>query len=225
MTTPGHRHPGEDSDDGDDRDDRDDRRSVLPLVLALVVAGAVVVGAVVLSVVTGRDSREFGWFANTPGESEEPTASTDLSEIVVVEQPTTRHVDGDVTYDQAPPAGGDHDPAWLDCGVYDEPVREENAVHSLEHGTVWVTYQPGLDEAGVAALAEALPDESILSPYGELAAPVVVSVWGAQLELTGPDDPRLALFVAEYGDGQTSPEPFASCAGGVTRTDLQSTGA
>ncbi len=52
------------------------------------------------------------------------------------------HVPGDVDYDQAPPAGGDHDPAWLECGVYDAPVRDENAVHSLEHGTVWVTHDP-----------------------------------------------------------------------------------
>lgn len=194
-----------------------DRRSLLPLVVALLVAGVVVVGALVVSAVAGREDGSFGWFAYTPGT--EPTSSADLSEVVVLEQPTTRHVDGGVAYDQTPPAGGDHDPAWLECGVYDEPVREENAVHSLEHGTVWVTYRPGLDEAGIRTLAAAVPDESVVSPYDGLKAPVVVTVWGAQLALTGPDDPRLVLFLAEYGDGHTSPEPFASCAGGVGGAD------
>lgn len=231
MIPPGDDHPDPPDPEYDDPAEANhaeaehDRRSVLPLAIALVVAAVVVVGAVVLSVVTGRGSGEFGWFAYTPGGSEESAVSTDLSEVVVVEQPTTRHLDGDVTYDQTPPAGGDHAPAWLECGVYDEPVPDENAVHSLEHGTVWVTYGPGLDEADIDALAATLPEESIVSPYDDLPSPVVVSVWGAQLALTGPDDPRLALFVAEYGDGHTSPEPFASCAGGVTGDEASTVGA
>jgi hypothetical protein len=44
----------------------------------------------------------------------------------------------------------------------------------------------------------------------------VITVWGAQLQLTGPDDPRLPLFLDEFGDGGTSPEGMASCEGGVT---------
>lgn len=29
--------------------------------------------------------------------------------------------------------------ADCDCAVYDQQVRSENAVHSLEHGAVWIT--------------------------------------------------------------------------------------
>ena len=43
-----------------------------------------------------------------------------------------------------------------------------------------------------------------------------MTVWERQLELTGADDPRLALFLAAFGDGHTAPEPLASCAGGLT---------
>ena len=94
-------------------------------------------------------------------------------------------------------------------------MRDENAVHDLEHGTVWITYDPALAEDDVAALAAVLPDDGILSPYPDLPATVVVTVWGAQLRLTGPDDPRLPLFLEEYGDGSTAPEAFASCEGGT----------
>ena len=128
------------------------------------------------------------------------------------------HTEDDVDYEQAPPVGGPHDPVWLDCGTYDAPVRDENAVHDLEHGAIWISYEPGLSDDDVAALADSLPQNGILAPYDGLPAPVVVTSWGRQLRLDGADDPRLELFIAAYGDGHTSPEPFASCAGGVRET-------
>lgn len=125
------------------------------------------------------------------------------------------HTKDPVTYGQTPPAGGPHDPAWEDCGTYTKPLRNENAVHALEHGTVWITYRPGLAQAGIDTMAAELPQKGIISPYPGLPAPVVVTVWDAQLRLTGVDDPRLATFIKDYGSGRTAPENYASCAGGV----------
>jgi hypothetical protein len=130
------------------------------------------------------------------------------------------HTTSAVTYSETPPAGGPHDPRWEDCGTYTRPVRNENAVHALEHGTVWVTYRPGLSAQGVQTLQDALAAvksrKTILSPYPGLPAPAVVTVWNAQLDLSDPHDPRLPLFLGFYGDGHTAPEAaFASCAGGV----------
>ena len=100
------------------------------------------------------------------------------------------HVEGDVQYDRVPPAGGAHSYVWLNCGVYDVPVRKEDAVHSLEHGAVWITYRPGLPAADVARLRRRAESSYqgteryvILSPYRGLSAPVVASAWGAQLQL------------------------------------------
>lgn len=114
-----------------------------------------------------------------------------------------------------PPAGGEHAPQWLACGVYDRPVDEALAVHALEHGAVWITHDPDLDEDDVALLARKLPAEGILSPYDGLPGPVVVSVWGRQLVLNGAGDEGLHAFLEEYGDGHTAPEAMASCAGGL----------
>ena len=55
----------------------------------------------------------------------------------------------------------------------------------------------------------------MLSPYPGLPAPVVVTVWNAQLDLTGADDPRLPVFLKFYGDGHTAPEPLSTCGGGA----------
>ncbi|HZW41021.1 MAG TPA: DUF3105 domain-containing protein, partial [Agromyces sp.] len=48
------------------------------------------------------------------------------------------HVEGTVDYPQTPPTGGEHNQVWLNCGVYEQPVPNENAVHSMEHGALWV---------------------------------------------------------------------------------------
>ncbi len=129
------------------------------------------------------------------------------------------HTNDPVKYAQTPPAGGPHDPTWDKCGMaYSAPPRNENAVHDLEHGAVWITYRPGLDATGVQSLQtqqEGLKSGKwMLSPYPGLPAPVVVTVWNAQLDLTGADDPRLPVFIKEYGDEHTAPEPLSTCGGG-----------
>ena len=127
----------------------------------------------------------------------------------------TTPVDYEEQYGANPPAGGMHNPVWLNCGVYTEPQQNENAVHSQEHGAVWVTYNPDeLSEADVEELRSQLPDTYvILSPYTDLDAPVVASAWGAQVKLDGVDDPRLGDFVEKYWQSVDAPERGAPCNG------------
>ncbi len=181
------------------------RASRLPLVLATVSA-VLVLGAALVAPLVDRALRA----------EEAAQRALDLALVETWEVPSRSHTMNDVDYPQNPPAGGRHAPIWLDCGVYDEPVRDENAVHDLEHGTVWITHAPSLSDDDVAALAAQLPDNGIISPRGGLPSPVVVTVWGVQLQLDGADDGRLALFLEEYGDGHTAPEFGASCRGGTS---------
>jgi hypothetical protein len=132
------------------------------------------------------------------------------------------HVTTPVKYPQTPPVGGDHNPVWQNCGVYTAPIANENGVHSLEHGAVWITYQPTLPAAQIAKLdADAKGQLYILvSPYVGLPAPVVASAWGKQVYLTGADDPRIEKFIKAYEQGPQTPEPGAACVGG-TGTPVQ----
>ncbi|KAB2807482.1 DUF3105 domain-containing protein [Pimelobacter simplex] len=185
-----------------------------PVVLAVLAAVLVVGAAVLVPVLLTRDDDAPA--AGAGGDD-------DLSAVRTYDGLTFRHLAAGAEHDypQSPPVGGDHAPVWIECGAYDEPLPEVNAVHDLEHGTIWITYRPDdVDAAGVRALTDALPDNGLLSPYPDQDAPVVVTVWGRQLALKGPDDPRLPLFVQEYGAGDTAPEPFASCNGGVDPGDL-----
>ena len=129
---------------------------------------------------------------------------------------TSTHVEGVVDYPQTPPAGGPHNPAWLNCGVYTEPVPAENAVHSLEHGALWVTYDPSISDAALESLRSVLPSTYvILSPFDDLPAPIVLSGWNSQLQVDDADDPRIAAFIEEYWQSQNVPEPGALCTGAV----------
>lgn len=129
---------------------------------------------------------------------------------------TSAHVTGAVDYAQTPPVGGEHNPAWLNCGVYTEPVPNENAVHSLEHGALWVTYDPSLSSADLDALRAKLPSTYvILSPFDGLPSPIVLSGWNVQLQVDEADDPRIGEFFEEHWKSDLVPEPGALCTGGV----------
>jgi hypothetical protein len=100
--------------------------------------------------------------------------------------------------------------------VYDQPVKNENAVHSLEHTIVWITYQPTLAASEVDKLKVITRQSSyrLLSPYPGLPSPIVASAWGYQLKLDKADDPRLISFIQKYERNPKGPEPNATCSGG-----------
>ena len=125
------------------------------------------------------------------------------------------HRDGDIVYGLEPPVGGLHDPRAYECGFYDEPVREENVGHSLEHGAVWLAYAPDLVDDGVEVIRALVRDndEVLAAPHEGLdpGVAVVASAWARQLTLESVDDPRLEEFVALYQNGDQHPEPRVPC--------------
>jgi hypothetical protein len=127
------------------------------------------------------------------------------------------HTETRVSYDQTPPVGGPHNPAWLNCGVYDEPQQNENVVHTLEHGAVWIAYDPATTtDAEVAALVALAPDTySVVSPYEGLGDAKAISAWGAQLFFTDVADPAVEDFLTEFYRSPNSPEPNAPCTGAL----------
>lgn len=114
-----------------------------------------------------------------------------------------------------PPAFGAHYPVWQNCGIYDEPVDVGNAVHSMEHGAVWIAYRPDLAENQVSALRDLARghDFVLMTPYESLTNDVVLTAWGVQLEIASLPDDRIEKFIAYYENGPQNPEPGAPCSG------------
>ncbi len=137
--------------------------------------------------------------------------------VVVYNNLPRSHSEAPQIYPQVPPVGGVHSSVWQNCGIYDQPVHNENAVHALEHGAVWITYRPDLPQASVDLLRNLVRGHThvLLSPYPGLPKPVVASAWGLQLPLDDAADPRLAQFTTRYEQGPQTPEPGAPCDGGI----------
>ncbi|MGW2088664.1 DUF3105 domain-containing protein [Streptomyces sp. NPDC001880] len=132
---------------------------------------------------------------------------------------TRNHVTGTVAYPMKPPVGGDHNPVWMNCDgeVYTKALPDVNAVHSLEHGSVWVTYTGKAPKADVAALAERVgrTPYSLMSPYEGQSGAIMLTAWGKQVTVDGADDPRVDQFFSQFVQGPQTPEPGATCTGGL----------
>jgi hypothetical protein len=127
------------------------------------------------------------------------------------------HVSTPVTYKESPPVGGPHDPVWADCTgtVYTVDIRHENAVHSLEHGAVWITYNPDkVSKADVATLATLVKGVThrLMSPYKGLDAPISLQSWNHQLKVSKVSDKRIKQFADFFTENSDFyPEIGASC--------------
>ncbi len=140
-----------------------------------------------------------------------------IQDLITYARQSRGHIQEPLETGELPPAGGEHANIWQNCGIYSSPVAAENVMHSLEHGAVWITYQPDLPEEDVTYLQELTRRESniVLSPYPGLKSPVVLSAWEVQLELDSVTDSRLNEFIDRYQRGPTAPERLGSCSNGV----------
>ena len=158
----------------------------------------------------------------------DPDPSTRIEGIAIEPPVTSAHVRGTerVRYEQGPPFGGSHDAVWADCSgtVYDTAVRNENMVHSLEHGTVWIAYHPDrISGEALESLVNRVEGRpyTMLSPYPGLESPISLQSWGHQLMVEEADDPRIDQFIrALRANSNTHPEPGASCTAGPQYFDV-----
>lgn len=126
------------------------------------------------------------------------------------------HLEDPLAYDLTPPVGGDHFPVPGTCGFYESDAPpDELVVHSLEHGAIWIAYDPDLDDTQLDVLRDLVARQAkvIATPFEGLDTALVASAWGRQLPLDSVDDPRLGQFVETYRNSADSPEPDAACQG------------
>ncbi|MEV6947042.1 DUF3105 domain-containing protein [Streptomyces sp. NPDC051172] len=198
---------------------RERRNRILTIGASVLVVAALVVGGVLI--VKSQDGKKNDTASDT-------TSSGDGKGHFVTGADGVRtwtgklartHVAGTVNYPMHPPVGGNHNQVWLNCNgdVYTKPVHDENAVHALEHGAVWVTYTDKATKSDVDKLAAKVKQTpySLMSPYTNQSSPIELSAWGHQLSVTSADDPKVAKFFETYVQGKQTPEPGASCTGGT----------
>ena len=136
-----------------------------------------------------------------------------IAGLVTFQGKSKKHVTTPVEYPEVPPVGGDHSPVPQTCGAYDQPVPNEQAVHSIEHGAVWITYRPDLPSEQVDRLRDLAGSHVLVSPYPGLPAPVVATAWERQVRLESASDPRLKRFISQFRQGPQAPEATVACRG------------
>jgi uncharacterized protein DUF3105 len=129
------------------------------------------------------------------------------------------HTLGLVNYETTPPSYGDHNFDWQRCDgdVYPAQISNENAVHALEHGAVWITYDPTkITPAQANTLATTYVngnDFTLMSPYPGQPSAISMQAWGFQLRLTSPTDPRIKEFITDLRVNAAA-EPNTPCSSG-----------
>lgn len=191
----------------------------IPWVLIAGVTTLLLVGGVVFgyAYLQWSDKQEIAQFLPS---KDNPDPSKQIPGVETAQYPGQQHVTPKqrVAYDKTPPFGGPHDGIWADCTgvVYPEAVRTENMVHSLEHGAVWIAYNPDkLDKAGIDKLSERVEGKpyTMMSPYPGLDKPISVQSWGHRLKLEDPEDKRIDQFIAALRQNTNGvyPEINGSC--------------
>ncbi len=115
-------------------------------------------------------------------------------------------------YSSNPPTSGPHWVAPAECKIYTAEVPDEAAVHSLEHGAVWVSYKDKDNKELVQQLTDSIDGESgklILSPRSKNDSPIALASWGRLQKLGSFEAEKISSFIS--ANKNKSPEPFASC--------------
>jgi hypothetical protein len=193
----------------------------------IVTTGVVIVFAAAIIVYAVTRPGKKG--STDPWNQPELADAKAIPGLVYNAEPNHDHVNGVIKYDTTPPTGGNHSPVWADCTgtVYPNAIANENAVHMLEHGAVWITYKPGLAKSQVDTLSKLVSgqDRMAMSPYPGLKTNVSLQAWGYQLFVDSASDPRVQNFITALKfNPKTTPETSATCSDPSFKTNPSTPG-
>lgn len=117
--------------------------------------------------------------------------------------------------DQPPTSGAHANPVtW---GVYDTEVRDDQTIHNMEHGGVYISYQPSLPKEQVEKLTSLLsepfidpkfqPKKIVLAPRAANKSPIELSSWRRSEALASYDQDKIEDYIVR--NLGKSPEPLA----------------
>jgi hypothetical protein len=112
-------------------------------------------------------------------------------------------------YNTNPPTSGSHYAQPANWAFYDRELKDEQLVHNLEHGGIWISYKD-LDEQGLERLktiAKNNPDSVIVTERQKNDNPIVVASWGKMMRLIEVDEAVTQKSLDRYIN--QSPEPLA----------------
>lgn len=158
--------------------------------------------------------------SSAPTSSAAPKAAAIEGLITAKGKLSQDHSDTKLKYDlsKSIPMGGVHNSYWVACKVWDTPVAAEYAIHSMEHGAIWIVYNNSLKPAEVNVIKNLAKNDPyiLVTKVDSAKDPITVSAWGFQIKAKKANDIRIPLFIKTYKNSKTTPELGAPCTPGLT---------
>lgn len=116
-------------------------------------------------------------------------------------------------YNSNPPTSGPHfgEPAlW---GVYKEELTDEQLIHNLEHGGVWISYKPGIPDdikQKLEGMHKKYGTKIIVAPRSKNDTDVALAVWTRldKFNISDFSEMRVEIFIRRLRN-RLGPEPLA----------------
>jgi uncharacterized protein DUF3105 len=118
-------------------------------------------------------------------------------------------------YNSNPPTNGWHYPVWADWGIYTSILPDEQVIHNLEHGGVWISYRDSSDTQLISQLQTLVsndPDRIIMTYRPQDDSAIALAAWGVLLKLDQFDADAIIAFIQNYR--YHAPENIPGNAGG-----------
>jgi hypothetical protein len=114
---------------------------------------------------------------------------------------SNEHTGSPVNYESSPAVSGPHASNWR-CGVFAEPLPDENQVHNLEHGAVGLLYRPDdvalEDIRTMESMVTEKGDHMFSSPYPEMETAIAVTGWSRMMRLDEFDESAIRKFIDAF---------------------------
>jgi len=105
-------------------------------------------------------------------------------------------------YASDPPSSGSHYRNTARVRFYDEEAREENIVHNLEHGDIWIAYHPRISQVAKDQLKNIQGTKIIVTPRDANEFDISLVAWGRidSFNIDGDtlDEFRVKDFIKRY---------------------------
>lgn len=111
-------------------------------------------------------------------------------------------------YKSNPPTSGYHYAEPAPWGVKEAELPDEQVVHNLEHGGIWISYK-NIDDQTKASLEKLTSSQTkmIMTPRAKDDSPIVIASWGRVQKFQSYDEKALLAFID--ANRNKSPEPLA----------------
>lgn len=102
-----------------------------------------------------------------------------------------------------PPTSGDHTTP-VPWQAYDQEVPDENIIHNLEHGGIYISYRPDLPADQIAKIKGLFsrpfsnqkfsPSKAVVAPRAANGSPIIMSSWSRNMKLDSFDEAKMMEY-------------------------------